>query len=66
MMVRIGGKEIAWREGVTVADLLKELGDPYPYAVARIGDRLVSRPDFDKATVPDGSEIFLLPLVSGG
>ena len=65
-MVRIGGKEIAWREGVTVADLLKELGDPYPYAVARIGDRLISRPDFDKATVPDGSEIFLLPLVSGG
>ena len=65
-MVRMGGKEFPWREGITVADLLKELGDPYPYAVARIGNRLISRPDFDKTPVPDEAEIFLLPLVSGG
>ncbi len=52
-MVRVEGREFCWREGMTVADLLKEIGDPYPYAVVRIGDRLISRPDFDKATVPN-------------
>jgi sulfur carrier protein ThiS len=51
---------------MTVADLLKELGDPYPYAVVRISDRLISRPDFDNATVPKDSEVFLIPLISGG
>jgi sulfur carrier protein ThiS len=51
---------------MTVADLLKELGDPYPHAVVRISDRLVSRPDFDNATVPKDSEVFLIPLISGG
>jgi sulfur carrier protein ThiS len=65
-MVRIGNREFAWREGMTVADLLKELGDPYPYAVARIGDWLISNPDFDKAAVPNDSEVFLIPLIAGG
>ena len=65
-MVRIGNREFAWREGLTVADLLKELGDPYPYAVARIGNRLISGPDFEKAVVQDDSEVFLIPLVAGG
>jgi sulfur carrier protein ThiS len=65
-MVRIGNREIVWHEGMTVADLLKELGDPYPYAVARIGNRLISSPDFDKATVPNDSEVFLIPLIAGG
>ena len=65
-MVRIAGREFRWREGMTVADLLKELGDPYPYAVVRISDRLISRPDFGNATVPNDSEVFLIPLISGG
>ena len=65
-MVRIGNQELAWREGMTVADLLKELGDSYPYAVARVGNRVISGPDFDKATVPNDSEVYLIPLIAGG
>jgi sulfur carrier protein ThiS len=51
---------------MTVADLLKELADPYPYSVVRISGRLVSRPHFDTATVPNESEVVLIPLISGG
>jgi len=65
-MVRVGGRELFWRERMTVADLLKELGDPYPYAVVRIGNRLISRPDFDETTVPDDVEVFLIPSIAGG
>ncbi len=65
-MVRIAGREIYWREGMTVADLLNELADPYPYAVVRISDRFIAKPDFDKATVPNNSEVHLIPLISGG
>ncbi len=57
---------MVWREGMTITDLLKELGDAYPYAVARIEGRLISKPDFDKALVPKDSEVFLIPLVAGG
>jgi sulfur carrier protein ThiS len=65
-MVRIGDREFAWREGMTVADLLKELQDPYPYAVARIGDQVIPNLDFHKAAVPNYSEVFLIPLIAGG
>ena len=65
-MVRIGDIEMLWREGMTVAELLHELGDPYPYAVVRIGGKLISQPDFKKTAVPRNSEIFLLPLIAGG
>jgi len=62
----VGGREFRWREGMTVADLLQELGDPYPYTVVRIRDRVISRIDFDKTVVPKGSEVFLIPLIAGG
>ena len=65
-MVRVGGSELAWREGMTVADVLSVLGDPYPYALVRVGERLVTAPHFSSAAVPDGSEIILLHLVPGG
>jgi thiamine biosynthesis protein ThiS len=51
---------------MTVADLLEELGDPYPYAVVRINDTVISGPDFEKAAVPRGSEVLLIPLIAGG
>jgi sulfur carrier protein ThiS len=65
-MIRVEGREIFWREGMTVAALLEELGDPYPYAAVRIGGRIFSKPDFQKTVVPNDSEVFLLPLISGG
>ncbi|HSR10453.1 MAG TPA: MoaD/ThiS family protein [Thermodesulfobacteriota bacterium] len=66
MMVRVAGREIFWREGMTVSDVLNELGDAYPYPVVRIRDRFIAKPDFDKATVPNNSEVHLIPLVAGG
>ena len=65
-MVRVGDREFPWREGMTVSDLLAEIGDPYPYVVARIGDRIVSSPDFNKTAVPRNSQVFLIPLIAGG
>jgi thiamine biosynthesis protein ThiS len=65
-VVRVSDKTIAWREGMTVADLLKEIDDDHPYAVVRINDRYVSRPHFDRTTIPDNSEVFLIPMVAGG
>jgi sulfur carrier protein ThiS len=65
-MVKVDGRELLWREGMTVADLLKELDDPYPYAVARIGNKLIARHAFEGATVPENSEVFFIPLIVGG
>ncbi|MGD2126672.1 MAG: sulfur carrier protein ThiS [Desulfobacteraceae bacterium] len=65
-MIKLGDKNIPWHEGMTVADLLKDLQDSYPYAVVRINKRIVSRRNFDKTVIPDNSEIFLIPMIAGG
>ena len=65
-MIQINGKAFPWRTGMTVSDLLSEMGDPHPYAVVRINEQRITRPFFDTTVVPDDSEIFLIPLIAGG
>ena len=65
-MIKIKGKDLPWRQGMTVADLLKDLDDSYTYILVRINDKQVSRPNFDETLIPDNSEIFLVPMVAGG
>ena len=66
MMIRVNGKKQPWHEGMTVEDLLRALDDPYPYAAVRIDNRLVSKPNFKTFLIADDSEVFLIPLISGG
>lgn len=65
-MITVADHSIEWREGMTISDLLSELNDPYPYAVARINETYISRPNFDKTAIPDGAEVYLIPMVAGG
>jgi len=51
---------------MTVADLLKEIGVSYPYAVVRINEKAVSKPNFETTLVPDDSEVNLIPMIAGG
>ena len=65
-MIKVKGKDFPWRKGMSVADLLKDLNEAYPYAVVRINNKQVSQPDFDKTLIPDNSEVFLVPMIAGG
>jgi thiamine biosynthesis protein ThiS len=65
-MIRVNEKNVTWREGMTVADLLKVLGDSDHYVVVRINDKHVSRPFFEKTIIPDKSVVFLIPMIVGG
>ena len=65
-MIQVSDKTVTWYEGMTISDLLDELGDPHPYAVVRINDNYVSRPNFDNTTIPDDAKVFLIPMIAGG
>jgi thiamine biosynthesis protein ThiS len=66
-VIRVAGKERPWREGITVADLLKELGgESADCPVVRVNDHYVSRPNFEQTTIPDNARIFLIPMIAGG
>ena len=65
-MIEVNGQRVAWHEGMTITDLLNEIKDEHPYAVVRIGEKYVSRPNFDKTIIPDDVEVFLIPMIVGG
>lgn len=65
-MIKVADRQISWREGMTVSDLLAEIEDPHPYAVVRINSQYVTRPNFDHTLVPDDAEVFLIPMIAGG
>ena len=65
-MIHVAGKEMAWREGMSVSDLLDELKDTHPYAVVRINDQYITQPNFEHTLVPDEAHVFLIPMIAGG
>jgi thiamine biosynthesis protein ThiS len=65
-MIKVADRTIDWHEGMTISDLLSIINDPYPYAVVRINQTYISRPNFDRTTIPDGAQIYLIPMVAGG
>ena len=65
-MIKVADHTIDWHAGMTISDLLIEINDPHPYAVVRIDQTYVSRPNFDKMTIPDNAEVYLIPMVAGG
>ena len=65
-MIKVADHTVDWHAGMTISDLLIEINDPHPYAVVRIDQTYVSRPNFDKTVVPDNAEVYLIPMVAGG
>ena len=65
-MIKVNGEEYNWEKGMTVADLVRELDDPFPYAVIRIDDRHVPKSDYEKTLIPNNSQVYLIQTVAGG
>ena len=65
-MITVDGKERPWHEGMTVADLLKNVKNSHVYAVVRINESFVSKPNFETHQIPDQAEIILIPMIAGG
>lgn len=65
-MIELDGHKRPWYEGMTVADLLADLANGDRYAVVRVNQTYVARPDFDRRTIPDNAQIYLIPLIAGG
>ncbi|MBC8247172.1 MAG: MoaD/ThiS family protein [Deltaproteobacteria bacterium] len=65
-MITVGKEKIPWKPGMTIADALEAIADGHLYAVVRVDQQVVSRPNFTKTTVPDRCEIIPIPMISGG
>jgi sulfur carrier protein ThiS len=65
-VITVDGKPHPWRVNLTMADLMDMVDPEKKIAVVRLGDRLISRPNFKRTPVPDGAEVHSIPMVAGG
>ncbi len=65
-MITVNGNLLEWHEGMTVRDILTAKNYTFRMLVTKINGELVKRSDYDTATVPDGADVKVIHLISGG
>jgi len=64
--VVVNGEPLAWKDGMTVADILKIRNYIFRMLVVQVNGTLVKRGTYDKAVVPDGADVEVIHMISGG
>ena len=65
-MITVNGESMEWRPGMTVADILKIRNYIFRMLVIQVNGELVKRGTYDKAVVPDGANVEVIHMISGG
>jgi len=66
MTINVNGNEIDFVKGETITQLMKRMNFVFPLIVVKIDGQLVKKPAFDTTTFPDGADIQMIHLISGG
>lgn len=65
-MITINGHKKPWQEGMTVQDALNLMNYTFKMLVVKIDDNLVHKKDYANTTIPDGADVKVIHLISGG
>ena len=65
-MITVNEEPLQHTPGLTVRALLKSKGFVFPLLIVRLDGRLVAREDYDETSVPEGADVEVLHLMSGG
>ena len=66
-MIRVNDKwDVAWQEGMTVADILTELDFTHHYIVVSLNGAMVPTGELDRRDVADGDVLRVVHVIGGG
>lgn len=65
-MIQVNDKEMAWEEGLTVQDVLDRRKYTFPQIIVKVNDDLVRREAYASYRIPDGADVRVIHLISGG
>jgi len=64
--VVVGDRRVPWRDGLTVQDIVRDLGLPESYPLADVDGRFVWKKDWEVTAVPDGAKVRFHWVIGGG
>jgi thiamine biosynthesis protein ThiS len=66
-MITVNDRDrLEWREGLTLADVLRLMNWDFALIVASINGRHVPPGEYETTPVPDGARVLLLHVMHGG
>jgi len=66
MALKVNGDPHAWREGLTVEDLLREKAWSFPLRVILVNQQVVKREQIPTTVLHDGDVVEVIHLIGGG
>ncbi len=64
--ITVNGNTVEWNEGMTVRDVLTVMNYTFRMLVIKVNGKIVKREAWDTFPVPDGADISVIHLMSGG
>lgn len=65
-MIRVNEDPLEWQPGMTVADILRARNFRFPLLIVTVDGTFVPKAEYATAPVPDGAEVKVVHLISGG
>ena len=66
-MITINNRDkIEWKEGMTVQDLMDEMGYDYALITVTVDGKLVPEHDYESHLLDDGADVVVFHLAHGG
>ena len=65
-MILVNHEEMDWEQGMTVQDVLDRRRYTFPMIVVKVNEEVVRKEDFASYQVPDGADVKVIHLISGG
>lgn len=65
-MITVNGDQMEWTDGMTVADLLARRRFIFRMLVVTINGHLIKRDHYQTTLVPDGADVQVIHMMSGG
>ncbi|HOH60097.1 MAG: sulfur carrier protein ThiS [Candidatus Cloacimonetes bacterium] len=62
----INGHKRPWQEGMTVQDALNMMNYTFRMLVVKINGELIARKDYALTPIPEGADVKVIHLISGG
>lgn len=65
-MITVNGEQVAWKQGLTVQDILNDLGEKLSIVVVKVNGKPILKKQYGTYEVPDGAEVNTIDIIAGG
>jgi sulfur carrier protein len=65
-MIQVNGDPMEWRDGMSVQDILDAKKYKFPLLIVNIGEEHVPKESYASTKVPDGANVKVIHMLSGG